>query len=113
MSESVIEGYLREFSERLAKIEEAQKKNSQIKDEEWRNEEEMAKATIERSKKFEAFTESFKKKMEHMQRALQKTQGVDDYLATMGRINKEETSQLPPKFAIPETDRFTGVDDPK
>ena len=51
--------------------------------------------------------------MELMQRALQKTQGVDDYLATMGGITKEESLQLPPKFSIPKTDRFIGVGDPK
>jgi hypothetical protein len=51
--------------------------------------------------------------MELMQKALQKTQGVDDYLATMGGITKEEPSQLPPKFVILETDRFIGVGDPK
>ena len=46
MSESVIEGYLREFSERLAKIEEAQKRNSRVEDEERKDEEEKAKAAI-------------------------------------------------------------------
>ena len=112
MSESVIKGYLREFSERLAKIEEAQK-NSGIENEERRNEEGKAKVAIERNKEFEAFTESFKEKMEFMQKAFQKTQGIDDYLATMGGITKEEVSQLPPKFVIPKTDRFTRVGDPK
>ena len=92
MSKLTIEGYLREFSERLAKIEEAQKRNSWTEDEERRNEEEKAKAAIERNKKFETFTESFKEKMELMQKALQKTQGVDDYLATIGGITKEEPS---------------------
>jgi hypothetical protein len=47
--------------------------------------------------------------MELMQKALQKTQGVDDYLATMGGISKEVDLQLPPKFSIPEADRFAGV----
>ena len=46
MFESVIEGYLREYSERLAKIEEAQKKSSRAEDEERRNEEEKVKAAI-------------------------------------------------------------------
>ena len=90
MSESVIEGY-----------------------EERRNEEEKAKVAMERNKEFEAFTESFKEKMEFMQKALQKTQGIDDYLTTMGGITKEEASQLPPKFVIPKIDRFIGVGDPK
>jgi hypothetical protein len=72
MSESVIKGYLREFSKRLTKIEEAQKKNSRIEDEERRNEEEKSKAAIERSKEFKVFTKSFKEKMEFKQKALQK-----------------------------------------
>ncbi len=88
MSESVIEGYLREFFERLTKIEEAQKRNSRMEDEERRNEEEKAKAVIERNKEF---IESFKEKMKLMQKALQKTQGVDDYLTTMGGITREES----------------------
>jgi hypothetical protein len=71
------------------------------------------KAAIKRNKEFEAFTESFKEKMELMQKAFQKTQGVDNYLATMGGITKEEPLQLPPKFVIIKTDRFTGVGDPK
>jgi hypothetical protein len=66
MSESTIEGYLRVFFERLAKIDEEQKRNSRTEDEERRNEEEKAKAIIERNKEFEAFTESFKEKMELM-----------------------------------------------
>ena len=48
MFESVIEGYLREFFERYAKIEEAQKKNFQVEDEEQRNEEEKVKVATER-----------------------------------------------------------------
>uniref|UniRef100_A0A2N9HWY3 Retrotransposon gag domain-containing protein n=1 Tax=Fagus sylvatica TaxID=28930 RepID=A0A2N9HWY3_FAGSY len=82
MFESVIKGYLREFSKRLTKIEEAQKKNSRIEDEERRNEEEKSKAAIERSKEFKVFT-------------------------------KKDPSQLPPKFVILETDRFSGIGDPK
>jgi hypothetical protein len=73
MSESVIKGYLKEFAERLAKIEEAQKKNSQIEDEERRNEEEKAKAAFKLNKEFKSFTENFKEKIELMQKALQKT----------------------------------------
>ena len=48
-----------------------------------------------------------------MQKALQKTQGVDDYLATLGGITNETAMQLPPKFSILEANRFTGVGDPK
>jgi hypothetical protein len=48
-----------------------------------------------------------------MQKALQKTQGVDDYLISIGGIINESTVQLPPKFAIPKADRFTSIGDPK
>ena len=113
MSETVIEGYLKEFAERLAKIEEAQKKNSRTEDEERRNEEDKAKAAFERNKELETFTENFKEKMELMQKALQKTQGVDDYLVPLGDITNETAIQLQPKFSILEADRFTGVSDPK
>uniref|UniRef100_A0A2N9FXD3 Retrotransposon gag domain-containing protein n=1 Tax=Fagus sylvatica TaxID=28930 RepID=A0A2N9FXD3_FAGSY len=50
--------------------------------------------------------------MELMQKALQKTQGVDDYLVNMGGITNETAVQLPPKFFIQEVDRFAGVGDP-
>jgi hypothetical protein len=113
MFESVIEGYLKEFAERPAKIEEAQNKNSRTEDEERRNEEEKAKAAFERNKEFEAFIESFKEKMDIMQKALRKTQVVDDYFTTMGGITKEPALQFPPKFTIPEVDRFARVGDPK
>jgi hypothetical protein len=60
MFESVIERYLKEFAERLTKIEDAQKKNFLTEDEERRNEEEKAKAAFKRNKEFESFTKSFK-----------------------------------------------------
>ena len=113
MSETVIEGYLKEFAERLTKIEEAQKKNSRTEDEERRNEEDKAKAAFERNKELETFTENFKEEMELMQKALQKIQGVDDYLVTLGDITNETAVQLPPKFSILEANRFTEVGDPK
>ena len=49
-SMSLVEEYYKEFSERLTKIEEAQKKNHRVEDEEQRNEEEKAKAAFERNK---------------------------------------------------------------
>jgi hypothetical protein len=52
MSESVIEGYLREFSERLAKIEEAQKRNSRVEDEERKDEEENERTRKRRKRKY-------------------------------------------------------------
>ncbi len=59
---SLIEGYLKEFIERLTKIEEAQKKNPRVKDEERRKEEEKARVALERNKEFESFTENFEEK---------------------------------------------------
>jgi hypothetical protein len=57
--------------------------------------------------------ENFKEKIELMQKALHKTQKVDDYLLTVGGITNEPAVQLPPKFSILEADRFTGVGNPK
>uniref|UniRef100_A0A2N9G298 Uncharacterized protein n=1 Tax=Fagus sylvatica TaxID=28930 RepID=A0A2N9G298_FAGSY len=51
--------------------------------------------------------------MELMKKALQKTQGVDDYLITMGGITNETAVQLPPKFSISKANRFAGISDPK
>jgi hypothetical protein len=59
---SLIEGYLKEFIERLTKIEEAQKKNPRVKDEERRKEEEKARVALEPNKEFESFTENFEEK---------------------------------------------------
>ena len=70
MSESITEGYLKELAKTLTKIEEAQKKNPWIEDEEQRNEEEKEKSAFERNKEFESFTKNFKEKMELMQKAL-------------------------------------------
>ena len=74
MSESVIKVYLKEFAERLTKIQEAQKKNPRTEDEERRNEEEKAKAAFECNKEFESFTENFREKMKLMQKVLHKTE---------------------------------------
>ena len=104
---------LKEFTDRLTKIEEAQKRGLWREDEEGRNEKERAKATLECDNELESFTENFKEKMELMQKALQKTQGVDDYLISMGGITNEPAVQLPPKFVRPKTDRFIGICDPK
>ena len=51
--------------------------------------------------------------MELRQKSLQKTQRVDDYLFSMRGIINEHVVQLPPKFSIPEADKFIGIGDPK
>ena len=48
-----------------------------------------------------------------MQQALRKNQGIDDYLFSMGGIATEPSVQLPPKFSIPEVDKYSGSGDPK
>ena len=62
-SMSLVEGYLKEFVKRLTKIKEAQNKGPRGEDEEWWNEEERAKAVLERNKEFESFTENFRETM--------------------------------------------------
>ena len=71
------------------------------------------KCALEHNKEFESFIEKFKEKMDSMQKALQKTQGFDDYLIAIRGITNESTMQLPPNFAIPEAEGFAGIGDPK
>jgi hypothetical protein len=64
MSESIslIKKYLKEFANRLTKIEEAQKKGSRREDEERRNEEERAKVALKRTKSLSLSLRISKKK---------------------------------------------------
>jgi hypothetical protein len=56
------------------------------------------KCVLEHNKEFESFTEEFKEKIDSMQKALQKTQGFDDYLISIRGITNESTVQLQPNF---------------
>ena len=70
----------------------------------------------ERNKQFEKLTTEtmvVKEKMEKMQLAFCKVQGMDDYLYNMGGMSSKATIALPPKFKIFDAENFDGIGDPK
>ena len=77
MSESIslVKKYLKEFANRLTKIEEAQKKGSQREDEEWRNEEERVKVSLKRTKSLSLSLRISKKKWSWCRRYCKKHKG--------------------------------------
>ena len=81
--------------------------------EEW---DERDKANYERNKQFEklmAKTIATREKLEEMQLAFCKAQGMDDYLYNMGGISFKGLIALPPKFKISDVEKFDGIGDPK
>ena len=54
-----------------------------------------------------------KLKVGRIHATLMKSKEIDDYIFCMGGIASELVIQLPSKFAIPETDKFTSTEDPK
>ena len=82
-------------------------------DEEWN---ETDKMKYERSKQFEKLTVetmAMKEKMEKMQLAFRKAQGMDDYLYNMGGMSSKAPIALPPKFKIFDPENFYGTRDSK
>ena len=74
------------------------------------------KADYERNKQFEKLTietVAKKEKMEKMQLAFLKAQGMDDCLYNMGGISSKTPIALPPKFKIFDAEKFDGTRDPK
>ena len=74
------------------------------------------KADYERNKQFEKLTietVAKKEKMEKMQLAFRKAQGMDDCLYNMGGISSKTPIALPPKFKIFDAEKFDGTRDPK
>ena len=81
--------------------------------EEW---DERDKAEYERNKQFEkliADTMAMKEKMEKMQLAFHKAQGMYDCLYNMGGMGSKTPIALPPKFKISNAEKFDGIGDPK
>ena len=73
-------------------------------------------AEYERNKQFEKLTSdtvAMKEKMEKMQLAFRKAQGMDDCLYNMGGISSQTPIALPPKFKIFYAEKFDGIGDPK
>ncbi|XP_030927757.1 uncharacterized protein LOC115954039 [Quercus lobata] len=82
-------------------------------DEDW---DEKDKAEYERNKQFEkltADTVAIKEKMEKMQLAFRKAQGMDDCLYNMGGISSKTLIALPPMFKIFVAEKFDGTGEPK
>ena len=82
-------------------------------EEEW---DEKEKVKYERNKQFEKLiieTMAMREKMEKMQLAFRKEQGMDDYLYNMGGMSSKAPIVLPPKFKISDAEKFDGTRDLK
>ena len=85
-------------------------------DEEGEGWDERDKADYERNNQFEKLitnTVAMKEKMEKMQLAFCKAQGMDDCLYSMGGINSKTPITLPLKFKISNAEKFDETRDPK
>ncbi|KAK9274791.1 hypothetical protein L1049_022043 [Liquidambar formosana] len=74
------------------------------------------KETKEKDTKVEklaAENAEMKARMDRMQTAWQKSQGMDDYMYSMAGITADSKVQLPPKFKIADYEKFDGTGDPK
>ena len=81
--------------------------------EEW---DEKDEADYVRNKEFEKLTTdtvAMKEKMEKMQLAFRKAQGMDDCLYNMGGLSSKAPIALPPKFKIFDAEKFDGTGDLK
>ena len=111
---------LKKMGSHLTKLEEAKLKkaaraeisnNEEVED--W---DERDKADYERIKQFEKLTAetiAMREKMEKMQLAFRKAQGMDDCLYNMGGISSKTPIALPPKFKISDAGKFDGTGDLK
>ena len=104
----------------LSKLEESKLKKPmhvEIYDEEEKEEwDEKDKADYERNKQFEKFavdTMAIKEKMEKMQPAFCKAQGMDNCFNNMCGLSSKVPIALPPKFKIPDVENFGGTGDPR
>ena len=105
----------------LTRLEESKLKKSlhlEINDDEEKVEEwdENDKTEYERDKQFEKLTVetmAMREKMEKMQLAFRKAQGMDDYLYNIGGVSSKSLIALPPKFKISDAKKFDGTGDPK
>ena len=106
---------------RLTRLEESRLKKSthvEIHDDEEEDKEwdENDKLEYERNKQFEKLimeTIAMREKMEKMQLAFHKAQGMDEYLYNMGGISSNAPIALLPKFKISDVEKFDGIGDPK
>ena len=96
----------------LTKLEEAKLKRTPhvevLDDEEVEDWDERDKGDYERNKQFEKITAetiAMREKMEKMQLAFCKAQGMDDCLYNMGGISFKTTIALPPKIKISNAEK--------
>ena len=106
---------LRKIGSRLFKLQESKLKklaHVELHDEDEREEcDEQDKTDYERNKQFEKLTVvtvTMKEKMEKMQLAFCKAQGMDDCLYNMGGLSSKTPIGLPPKFKIFDAEKFDG-----
>ena len=81
--------------------------------EEW---DERDKVEYERNKQFEKLTMdtmATKEKIEKMQLAFRRAQGMNDCLYNMGGLGSKTPIALPPKFNVSDVEKFDGTRDPK
>ena len=104
----------------LAKLEEDKlKKTAHVEihdNEEKGGSDERDKANYKRNKQFEkltADTMAMKEKMDKMQLAFRKAQGMDDCLYNIGGTSSQTPIALPPKFKIFDAENFDGTGHPK
>ena len=107
---------LKKMGSHLTRLEEAKLKkaaraeisnNEEVED--W---DERDKADYERIKQFEKLTAetiAMREKMEKMQLAFRKAQGMDDCLYNMGGISSKTPITLPPKVKIFDVEKFDGT----
>ena len=111
---TLIEGFMKDMISRMQRLEEIHQKLPITEEENIQNDLDMGKE--EKIMYFDKTTveaEELKKKVGRIHAAHMKSQGINDYLFSMGGIASEPIIQLPSKFSIPKTDRFTGIEDPK
>ena len=95
---------------RLTRLEESKLKKPphvEIHDDEEEDEE------MKRTKWNMKETMAMREKMEKMQLAFRKEQGMDDYLYNMGGMSSKAPIVLPPKFKISDAEKFDGTRDLK
>ena len=112
---------LKKMGGRLTRLEESRLKkpthveihDDEKEDEEW---DEKDKVEYERNKHFEKLTAetiTVKEKMEKMQLAFRKAQGMDNYLYNMEGVSSKAFIALSPKFKLSNAEKFDGTRDPK
>ena len=106
---------LKKIGGHLSKPEESKLKKAihvEIHDEDEREDwDEKNKAKCERNKQFEKLatnTVAIKEKMDKMQLAFRKAQGMDDCLYNMGGAGSKTPIAMPPKFKISNVEKYDG-----